>query len=304
MFPARSIILFTTLTGMGYGMMMWLGIARFNLAGAAGLTSLIISGAFISVGLLFSFGHLGNPQRFWRAFTQWRSSWLSREGVLAIIAYVPIGLLGIGALFLGETWRAAGLAAAVMSLIVVYCTSMIYASLKTIHTWHTWLTSLTYVLFALATGAVAINGVFAAMGQNSAHGAWIAIAALIVAWAAKFAWWQRADTTASISTPESATGLGGDTGLVSLLERPHTGENYLTHEMGYQIARKHSAKLRRIAVLSGLIISGLLLLAGQYLGLFAVLAVFTAFGGVFLERWLFFAEAKHTVMLYYGAPDA
>jgi DMSO reductase anchor subunit len=24
-------------------------------------------------------------------------------------------------------------------------------------------------------------------------------------------------------------------------------------------------------------------------------------GGVMIERWLFFAEAKHTTMLYYGA---
>ena len=26
--------------------------------------------------------------------------------------------------------------------------------------------------------------------------------------------------------------------------------------------------------------------------------------GALIERWLFFAEAKHTTMLYYGAQDA
>jgi DMSO reductase anchor subunit len=33
----------------------------------------------------------------------------------------------------------------------------------------------------------------------------------------------------------------------------------------------------------------------------AVLAAISALLGAMLERWLFFAEARHTVMLYYGA---
>ena len=36
----------------------------------------------------------------------------------------------------------------------------------------------------------------------------------------------------------------------------------------------------------------------------AMLAVILGMGGVLIERWLFFAEAKHTVMLYYGTPAA
>ena len=50
----------------------------------------------------------------------------------------------------------------------------------------------------------------------------------------------------------------------------------------------------------------LLTLAGLVLALApamfaAVLAVATALVGVLIERWLFFAEAKHSVTLYYGA---
>ena len=33
----------------------------------------------------------------------------------------------------------------------------------------------------------------------------------------------------------------------------------------------------------------------------SALTVLVQLTGMFLERWLFFAEAKHTVTLYYGA---
>ncbi len=36
----------------------------------------------------------------------------------------------------------------------------------------------------------------------------------------------------------------------------------------------------------------------------ALVFVALAMAGVQIERWLFFAEAKHTVMLYYGAATA
>jgi DMSO reductase anchor subunit len=35
-----------------------------------------------------------------------------------------------------------------------------------------------------------------------------------------------------------------------------------------------------------------------------MLAALSATAGVLVERWLFFAEAKHSVTLYYGAPTA
>ena len=44
-----------------------------------------------------------------------------------------------------------------------------------------------------------------------------------------------------------------------------------------------------------------LLLGGLSGGVAAGLAVVSAAVGLVVERWLFFAEAKHTVMLYYGA---
>jgi DMSO reductase anchor subunit len=92
---------------------------------------------------------------------------------------------------------------------------------------------------------------------------------------------------------------------VRLFEAPHTSENYLLKEMGFQIARKHAAKLRRIALVLGFILPFVLLLASLALRewpaiLASLLAAVLGSAGVLVERWLFFAEARHAVTLYYG----
>ena len=104
----------------------------------------------------------------------------------------------------------------------------------------------------------------------------------------------------------SATALGSR-GRVRMFEAPHTQENYLLKEMGFQIARKHARRLRLIARLTGFMHPG----AGQLSRgcsrrrasepWRAGIAVVSAALGLVIERWLFFAEAKHTVTLYYGA---
>ncbi|MEO8559046.1 MAG: dimethyl sulfoxide reductase anchor subunit, partial [Rhodospirillales bacterium] len=116
------------------------------------------------------------------------------------------------------------------------------------------------------------------------------------------------DTVPAISTPESATGLG-HLGKVRLFEAPHTQENFLMKEMGYRVARKHALKLRLIMQIGGLIAPAVLVLIGLALPTMAALALTViasalALIGALIERWLFFAEAKHTVMLYYGAAQA
>ena len=78
------------------------------------------------------------------------------------------------------------------------------------------------------------------------------------------------------------------------LDPPNTQENYLLREMGYRIARKHAARLRVIAVLLGFV-APIVLLA-----FIPPVAAIAALLGLLIERWLFFAEATHTVTLYYG----
>ena len=123
--------------------------------------------------------------------------------------------------------------------------------------------------------------------------------ALASAWGVKLVWWQIAGANGSGSTLASATGLAG-LGEVRSIMPPHTSENYLQHEMGFVIARKHASRLRLIALGLGGILPCLLVImdAGSAMGM--GLALLLHIAGVFVERWLFFAEAKHTVSIYYG----
>jgi DMSO reductase anchor subunit len=64
--------------------------------------------------------------------------------------------------------------------------------------------------------------------------------------------------------------------------------------MGYRIARKHAKRLRILAVLLGFVTPIVLL------PFIPPLAAVVALLGLSIERWLFFAEATHTITLYYG----
>ncbi|HEY4191017.1 MAG TPA: DmsC/YnfH family molybdoenzyme membrane anchor subunit [Mesorhizobium sp.] len=307
MHPAPSIILFTTLSGLGYGLAAVLGLGLLDPAALATKTAHILALALISGGLLSSTLHLGNPQRAWRALSQWRSSWLSREGVMAIVTFVPLLVCAWASIFENRYLPVVGIVGTVCSIVTVYCTAMIYASLKSVQAWHTKLTPLCYRLFAVAGGFVAASlFAFSGGGRNIALPL-LAVVFLAAAWIAKMFWRKHLLETPPLSTPESATGLGG-IGRVRLLERPHVNENYLTSEMGFKVARKHAHKLWKIAVLLGGVLPGLLLLAvlltGNKFGALAAslagLALVSHMLGMLTERWLFFAEARHAVMNYYG----
>jgi DMSO reductase anchor subunit len=256
--------------------------------------------ALIVSGLVSSTFHLGHPERAWRALTQWRSSWLSREGVLAVVALVAMALWGLYYTRHGmpPLW-ASGLIAVLMAL-TVYATSMIYASLRTVARWHHPLTPVCYLMFAASSGLMAVLWVLAVLGQPiTAPLALAAMLAVASAWGIKIIWWQLAGAGGSGSSLATATGLGG-LGPVRSIMPPHTSENYLQHEMGFVVARKHAAQLRVIALLVGGVLPMALLFSLAPVPLVLFIAVVAHMAGIFVERWLFFAEAKHSVTLYYG----
>ena len=314
MHPAPSIIFFTTASGAGYGLLVLLGLGAALGSWPAerwfGLAGLGLSLGLITAGLLSSTFHLGHPERAWRALSQWRSSWLSREGVMATATYVPAGAFAIGWVLFESTagpWALCGVLAAVLALVTVYCTSMIYASLATVRHWRNRWVPPVFMGFALSTGALWLT----ALATPFAAAGWAGIAAMALvalAWGLKGLYWRDLRRAAAGRTIESATGLG-HLGPVRLLDPPHTQDNYLLREMAYAVARKHAAKLRRIAVLTGLVAPlALLPVAAATSGSLAVaaalLAALVGSVGVAIERWLFFAEARHTVTLYYGAKTA
>lgn len=316
MHPAYSVIAFTTASGAGYGLLIWLMVLA--LAGAipvaldVGLAGFGIAFTLITAGLLSSTFHLGRPERAWRAVTQWRSSWLSREGVLALATYVPAGIVAlawVGWGAFGGIYAGLAVATVVLALATAWSTGMIYASLPTVRAWAQPQVAPLYVALALGTGGLLCNALLAVLTLYASWMAWLPALPLLAAWLLKTAYWERIDTTPKDFTIEQATGLGRF-GQVRQLDPPHTQSNYVMREMGYAIARKHAEKLRRLVVLALFLVpcaASVLAIVAEGSALLApllLLAVLSGVAGVLTERWLFFAEAEHVSMLYYGRKAA
>ena len=112
MHPALSIVFFTTASGAGFALLFLLGLAAplglLPQSGWFGFAALATAFILAAAGLVSSVFHLGRPERAWRAFSQWRSSWLSREGVMSVLTFVPAAVFGIGWVFFGVTWGVVG----------------------------------------------------------------------------------------------------------------------------------------------------------------------------------------------------
>ncbi len=311
MHPAYSVILFTTASGAGYGLLIWLALGvAFGAVPPSwsfGLVGLGLALFLITAGLLSSTAHLGHPERSWRAFSQWRTSWLSREGVLAVATYVPAGVLGIAWVFfesIGGITILFALVTALLAAITVYCTAMIYASLRTIPAWSQALTMPNYLMLSMASGALLFNLVWSFFRPLPIWSVLLAIAAAIGGLLLKRAYWHAIDHHQPVYTAEAATGLG-KIGKVRSLEPAHTQPNFVMREMGYAIGRKHAETLRLSSLGLGFVLPIICLVLALLIGtagtvLLIVIGTLSMATGLLLERWLFFAEAEHVVMLYYG----
>lgn len=296
MHPALSIILFTTLSGAGLGLGSWSSLLPLD--NHLPLTTAAIAITLTGSGLCCSVFHLRRPDRAWRALSQWRSSWLSREGILA-----PLALAAIFAqAAIPHASTILGPLAAALCTAALFATAMIYAQLRTVAAWRTAWTPITFILLAAAGGSLLLAAITA--WSNSSHPLPpLAIASInLLAWLSVIAGWHHRDHigTGPASTA-SAIGLK-EPKAIRLFEPPHIGGNYLTREMVFVVARKHARKLRFIALALGLA-SPLLLLALPLSALPLTLATATHLLGVGIARWLFFAEARHSVSLYYGSPS-
>ena len=324
MHPALSVIFFTTLSGAGYGLLGLLGAGialgwwpkTFASVAVPALLGMVLAG----IGLLASMAHLGQPQRAWRAFSQWRSSWLSREGVCAMLSYLPALAVVYCSWRLDpkDDWPLAARVAAALLLLAaiatVYCTARIYSSLRTIPAWNNAWVAPVYLVLAAFSGSLWL---WLLGSWQHRHDAvywnliglppWLLMGVVLgamLATALKLMYWRRLDQAAPLATSASATGLGRF-GAVSSFEKPHTEQNYINREMGFVVARKHAQKLRAVALLAGLalplaLIGASVVWTGFSLT-FALLALLGGSAGIFVERWLFFAEARHVVNLYYGS---
>jgi DMSO reductase anchor subunit len=248
--------------------------------------------------------HLANPKNAWRAVTRFRTSWLSREGVFAI-AFMPLALVYLASiwfdapLWLRETF---GFMTAVLAWITVFSTGMIYACLKTIRQWNTPLVPANYLALGYASGSLLLLLGAVVAGLDTTP--YIAMSALIVSIAAVlkaiyYFWIRSPGLTPTINT---ATGL--TRAKVKLLDTGHTHGTFLTQEFGFQLARQKAGLLKAVVFGVGFLLPGLMLVwvfneeGGRAA---AIVAAFAGIAGAAVERWLFFAEARHVVNLYHGA---
>ncbi len=309
MHPAFSVIFFTVASGAGFGLFSLLFIADvFKLGGGFTAEQLVIGGvialALIVFGLLSSTFHLANPKNAWRAFSRFRTSWLSREGVFAVV-FMPLALIYLASIwFDAPAWLrdGSGFLAAILAWITVFSTGMIYACLKTIRQWNSPLVPANYLALGYASGSLLLLLGAVVAGLDTLP--YIAMSALIVSIAAVL----KAIYYFWIASPGLSPTINTATGLtrakVKLLDTGHTHGTFLTQEFGFQIARQKAGLLKVIVFALGFVVPGLMLVwvfeqqGGQWA---AIVAVVAGMAGTAIERWLFFAEARHVVNLYHGA---
>jgi DMSO reductase anchor subunit len=308
MHPAFSVIFFTVVSGAGYGLLTLLAV--FHVFGLAPMSAnTVLTGGVIAVilftaGLMASSFHLANPKNAWRAWSRFKTSWLSREAVFAMAVY-PFAVLYLFGVWLQGVeiqlfFAVMGILAAVLSVITVFATGMIYGCLKTIRQWNTALTPANYILLGMALGGLLLATVTAYDGGYKAPILGITLAFLVTAAIMKaiYFFWIR-----EVTGPTIKTATGFTRAAVRLLDTGHTAGTFLTEEFGYEAGATRTLLFKIGVFVLGFIVP-IALLAGAMNGMgidAARWAVVSAFIGIGLERWLFFAEARHVVNLYHGA---
>ncbi|WP_322893930.1 MULTISPECIES: dimethyl sulfoxide reductase anchor subunit family protein [unclassified Yoonia] len=288
MHPAPSVIVFTTFSGLGFGLLFWLGIGAITPTGWMAFIWFAIAYLAAVGGLLASTFHLGRPERAIKAFRQWQTSWLSREGICAVATLLIMAIYGAGLVFFDTPLRPFGWIGALGALGTVFTTSMIYAQLKTVPRWRHWSTPALFLALSVGGGALLAGQVTEAL------------VLLTLAGAVQIYTWITGDSRLAQSGTDmaSATGLG-HIGKVRAFEPPHTGTNYLMREFIHVVGRKHARVLRIIALGMGFVLPIVFLLL-PFSHIWGGLALISHIAGVIVLRWLFFAQAEHVVGLYYG----
>ena len=303
--PALSIVFFTVSSGAGLGLLALLALADlFSLGGGMARAQLLTGGivgfVLVATGLLASTLHLANPKNAWRSFARFRTSWLSREAVFAVLFIMSAFAYLASVFFAVDTLRRLAAVLVVgFGWIVLYCTAMIYASLKPIRQWHTRLTPLCYLLFGHYSASLLLVWI-AGLGQtDTTPFAVMALVLLVASAVAKLAWVEKAN---SQDGPRIQSALGQPTAAqVKLLDSGHTHGTFLTNEFAFQFGRRHAQRAADAFWLAAFAVPAF---AFAFLPDAMLGAALACLAGLLVERWLFFAEARHTVNLYHGAQRA
>lgn len=303
--PAFSVVVFTTVAGAAQGMVVALALAVLaGLPLSAGFlgTALIVAIVMLLIGLGASFGHLGHPERAWRAVLMWRTSWLSRE-VIVLPAFIAVTGLWWLALRHGGSTPLLPLAAIVLAAVLWYCTGMIYACIRFIQEWAQPLTVVNFVLIGLSSGLMLATALGAAAGESAfvkATGP-AALIVTLIAWATRWMALRHNAAIKQASTLQSATGINA--GRLVQKSMGMSAGSFNTREFfhGRTLALLKQVRLGFHVLCFAL--PALLAIWGLAGGgaLAWALAVACQAPGLVAERWFFFAQARHPQNLYYQA---
>ena len=299
--PAVSVILLTVLSGMGQGVfvMVLLGHLRgatphFLILGS--IASLLLCG----LGLLASFFHLGRPERAWRAVAQWRTSWLSRE-VIALPLFMALVLLyGTLGLFGGRGATLVGALALFACVALWICTAMIYTCIRFIQEWASTYTMANFVLLSLASGAMVALVLAAFSDWTMIHP--LAISSLLfttVAGVVRGLSLRRNARLIPRSTLQSAIGFNNP--AITQRSMGATGGTFNTREFFHGRTVAFLRSIKWLFVVMGFVLPVLLIILALASGASGMifLALPLQIVGLLLERWFFFAQARHAQNLYY-----
>ena len=257
MHPAYSVILFTTASGAGSGCSpgwrcsaCWMPCRRIAGWAVAGLGCAFV---LVTGGLVASTAHLGRPERAWRAFSQWRTSWLSREGVMAVATYVPAGVLARrmgGARERGRPVRACRGAGTIVCAVLTLYSHGHDLRLPAHHP-------------AVAPAADGAHLRRAGAGQRRRAAAACCSRSSAKRPRGRPGW--RSSAWSSAPRSSGPTGCASTASCAPTPPRPRPGSatsarcarssrrirqpNFVMREMGYRVARKHALKLRRLTLL-------------------------------------------------------
>jgi sulfite dehydrogenase (quinone) subunit SoeC len=317
--PSFSIIFFTVSAGAGLGLLALLAVGDLldhALRPTALAEGIALALLLVAAGLASSVLHLAKPSNAWRAFSRFRTSWLSREAVFAACLF-PVALF-YGALAWEDVTGPVNilfeLGVIALSWAVLYSTAMIYASLKPVRQWHSRWTPINYLLLGHWSGAVLLLGLARVHADHERSFGWLAGVLGIAALVAKIGHW-RAINAGAVAAPtiERAIGVpnypsaairpqGNTVARARLFDVGHSHGTFLTDEFGFLLARRNAVAVRAVALIAGFVIPETWIVSGAATVPLAWLAAISCLSGLLAERWLVFAEAQHTVRLYHGAP--
>ncbi len=322
MHPAFSVIFLTTLIGVGQGMFLALFTGQsysavellpmqdsHNFYGNGAIIALL----FLIGGLIASFFHLGRPERAWRAASQWRTSWLSREVIVLPILMFFVFVYGVmhyfdldATLFTADTGAQLelSLVIATFGMIATFalfiCTGMIYACLKFLQEWASPLTVINYTLFGTASGFMLAT----AFANHSApelmrfYGIWTTIITL-AALATRVASLIRNSRLKAKSTLQTALGVRHN--RIQQKSMGFMGGSVNTRDFFHHASLVVFKSIKWIFLVLVFPLPLLLLWIGMNdSNTNMLLAAFVVqYVGLIAERWFFFAQANHPQNLYY-----